>query len=49
MEWRNKRQLDPVPNYVNHILLLADEAHSLCRGCDCQHATGEASLVVTPL
>lgn len=47
-QWRAKKDLDPLPGYVKHILLLADEAHSLCRGCTCQHATGEASLVVTP-
>lgn len=48
-KWRQAIKEEPRPHNTQHYLLLADEAHGLCRGCDCQHATGVDSLLVLPL
>ena len=31
-----------------YTLNMANEAHGMCRGCDCQHVTGDASRRVVP-
>jgi len=48
-QWREAIKREPVPHNASTILALANEAHSLCSGCNCQHATGEESLAVLPL
>jgi hypothetical protein len=46
MKWRQDRE-EPTTMHA-HWLLLAQESHDMCTGCECQHATGEQSLVVAP-
>lgn len=47
-KWREAIVKTPVPHNAITFLDRADEAHELCTGCTCQHATGEDSLKVLP-
>jgi hypothetical protein len=46
IKWRQDRD-KPTTMYA-HWLLLAEESHKMCTGCECQHAVGDHSLVVVP-